>query len=601
MNEVFAELGHSRDLFEVDNAKALYPTELASTFVATSEFWRLLSAKNHIVLGSRGSGKTALIKMLAHEYLSRFRQSRAQDTIRSASYVGIYIPMNLDWVGALKNKPWVTEAEGEYTFQWRLNLAACAAFLVSLESCLRAYRRRPGDRARTEYRIISEISHLWAHDAHAADIRGMRQYLRRIIASRGREARAARVAGLEPQFTDKSSLDEELFAPLRWAAEVAGEELSLSPSTAWLICIDEAELLRPFQQRIMNTVIRAASGQFFYKMTTLPYGHYTLATNADRDLEVGHDFEYVRIDRDPVNDRDTGLTNQFVRSVYRRRQRLSIDKYPPATLVELFGPSRLLEPGRGRWPTYEAFADELDNHLVPSAAYRARELLRRDRGLFASQIARRMRGTIELRLALRSRPGHQNLDIYAGTQLFVRCADGNPRRIIRLFKMMLDRAPAGLRRRAERGEPMIPASIQTEVLISFSAEALFRARSEEHFGFDVFRLIQAFGEFANASTHAPRITTDAVTTVRVDPLVTDRVWAAVTKACDLGLLYANVTWKNPDQWPTRSGFFHLAYVLAPHFRVLPRRGRSRNLSMILRDSDLDHGSQLLLFDELNDD
>jgi hypothetical protein len=62
-----------------------------------------------------------------------------------------------------------------------------------------------------------------------------------------------------------------------------------------------------------------------------------------------------------------------------------------------------------------------------------------------------------------------------------------------------------------------------------------------------------------------------------------------------------LTWKNQEQWPTRSGFFHLAYVLAPHFRVLPRRGRSRNLSMILRDSDLDHGSQLLLFDELNDD
>jgi hypothetical protein len=399
---------------------------------------------------------------------------------------------------------------------------------------------------------------------------------------------------------DRSSFDEELFAPIRWAADVTGEELGFPPRTSWLIGIDETELLKPFQQRILNTAIRSASGQFFYKLTTLPYGHYTLSTNAERELEVGHDFEYVRIDRDPIHDSERALTGVFVKSVYSRRQRLSTERYPHASLHELFGDSRILLPGRGVWPTYEAFAAELDHHLLPAAATRAHDILGRSKTAFANQVGRRLRGTIELRLALQSRPGHQTPDIYAGSQMFVRCADGNPRRIIRLFKAMLERSPIRDNREVKNGRPLVPPNAQTEVMIAFSAESLLRARAEEQIRFEVFDLVNAIGRFANASTYADRIGTDAVTTVRVDSRVSDRTWAAVMRACDLGLLYANVGWNNPDQWPIRSGYFHLAYVLAPHFRVLPRRGRSRSLALVIRDAPTLEG-QLRLFREASDE
>ncbi len=591
--------GVIRDLFEIDNAKALYPRQLAPTFVGTREFWRLLSPKNHIVLGSRGSGKTAIVKMLAHEYLSQFDHSRAKRVIRDASFIGVYIPLSLDWVGALKNKSWTTEAEAERMFQWRLNLAGCAAFLVSLDSCLSTYRQTPGERARSEYRISREIAKLWGSDIEVDDIAGLRRYLRGLVASRGRAARAARVAGTEPAYSDQSNMDEDLFGPLKWAAEVASEEFHFTSSTAWLICIDEVELLRPFQQRVINTAIRSSSGPFFYKLATLPYGHYTVDTNAERQLEVGHDFEYVRIDRDPIHDSDRSLTNVFVRDVYKKRQRLSPDRYPPATLEELFGPSRLLQPSR--WITDDEFLTALHANLLPSAFERATALLARDRQAFDNEIRRRLRATLELREATRSHQGHKSLDLYSGAQLFLRCADGNPRRIIRLFKAMLERSPhLNPKGHATRGIPIIPTTVQTEVMMAFSSEALLRARAEEGIGFEVYELVTAIGRFANATTHAAHISTDAVTTVRVDAAVSDRTWQAVMKACDLGLLYASVSWSNPDQWPMRSGYFHLAYVLAPHFRILPRRGRARRLSLILQDPLTQAAQQPTLF-EFNDD
>jgi hypothetical protein len=591
--------GAIRDLFEVDNAKALYPRQLAPTFVGTREFWRLLSPKNHIVLGSRGSGKTAIVKMLAHEYLSQFDHSHAKKAVRDASFIGVYIPLSLDWVGALKNKSWTTEAEAERMFQWRLNVAGCAAFLVSLESCLSTYRPKPGERAQSEDLISRQIASLWGSDVEANDIAGLRRYLRGLVASRGRAARAARAAEVEPSYSDQSNMDEDLFGPLKWAAEVASEELHFASSTAWLICIDEVELLRPFQQRVINTAIRSSSAPFFYKLATLPYGHYTIDTNAERQLEVGHDFEYVRIDRDPIHDADRSLSRVFVEDVYKKRQRLSPDRYPPATLEELFGPSRLLQPGR--WAADDEFLATLRANLLPSSFERASALLARDRRAFDNEIRRRLRATLELREAAQSHQGHWSLDLYSGAQLFLRCTDGNPRLMIRLFKAMLDKSPQLSTKESNRRRvPIIPTTVQTEVMMAISSEALLRARAQEGIGFDVYGLVNAIGRFANATTYADRISTDAVTTVRVDSGVDDRTWQAVMKACDLGLLYASVTWNNPDQWPMRSGFFHLAYVLAPHFRIMPRRGRARRLSLILQDSIAQPIQQTTLFEFNND-
>src|SRR4051812_12557286 len=116
----------SRDLFEIENARNLSRDELVATFIPQQVFWRLLSAKNHVILGSRGSGKTALAKMLSHDHLSRFPHERARALVASRAFIGVYFPTSVEWVGSLKNKPWQTEVEAERFFQWRLNLATCA-------------------------------------------------------------------------------------------------------------------------------------------------------------------------------------------------------------------------------------------------------------------------------------------------------------------------------------------------------------------------------------------------------------------------------------------------------------------------------------------
>jgi len=70
--------------------------KIATTFLPTKSFWRLLSAKNHVILGARGSGKTAIARMLALPQLSRFKDSRAKRIVRSKAFIGVYVPRKLN-------------------------------------------------------------------------------------------------------------------------------------------------------------------------------------------------------------------------------------------------------------------------------------------------------------------------------------------------------------------------------------------------------------------------------------------------------------------------------------------------------------------------
>lgn len=346
--------GFKRNLFEIENARNLTRDEVASTFVPTQSFWRLLSAKNHIVLGARGSGKTALAKMLAHDHLSRLAEKRARDAIRTKAFVGIYVPTSIEWVGGLKNKPWQTESEVEQFFQWRLNISTCLAFLVTLRSCLDTYIEDRGKRSRVESSLILEISHIWSERELRYDtLRGLQGYLEDIEHRKQQQLARLRVAkrlreGEEPVGI---AFETDLFSPLRRAIGLAARYLDFPSDSTWIICLDEAEFLQPLHHRILNSYMRSYFGNLVFKITTMPYFHHTLETNTGVPLNVGHDFEYVYIDEDPVVWAGTkGREGEsFANTVFNKRAKRSGSRYRAIQLKRMLGSSELLDARESQW------------------------------------------------------------------------------------------------------------------------------------------------------------------------------------------------------------------------------------------------------------
>ncbi|MGT8843723.1 hypothetical protein C6H55_17360, partial [Vibrio cholerae] len=144
------------NIFEHSNARYFTSDQLAEEFVWTPAFESLISNKNHIILGSRGSGKTALIKMLSHECLTKLNDSKAKQIINERSFIATYIPLKVEWVNSIGDID-----DDNQLFKWSLNLSSCARFLDTIRSCLYSYIDDEIDRIIKEKAICNKISELW--------------------------------------------------------------------------------------------------------------------------------------------------------------------------------------------------------------------------------------------------------------------------------------------------------------------------------------------------------------------------------------------------------------------------------------------------------
>ncbi len=281
---------HRRNLFEIDNARNLSRRELAETFIPTQSFWRLLSAKHQVVLGARGQGKTALAKMLSHDHLVLLSRSeqRAKSAVRSQAFIGIYLPTRLEWVGGLKNKPWLSEKEREEFFQWRLNVASCIAFAPVVKSCILTYVHGPVNQAKAERQLATELATDWLpdHQGSFSDLLSLRRHLEDADYHKQIQILRERAIGRLPsgELPIGLAFNMELFAPLRQGIKRLSRLLSLNENCSWILCLDEAEFLQEMDHRIINSHMRAYPDNLFIKMTTMPYCHYTLSTNLSSTL-----------------------------------------------------------------------------------------------------------------------------------------------------------------------------------------------------------------------------------------------------------------------------------------------------------------------------
>lgn len=571
-----------RNLFEVENARNLSLAEVVKTFVPTKSFWRLLSSKNHIVLGARGSGKTELVRMIAHDHLAKFDDRRAKEIISQKIFIGIYVPTRLEWVGGLKNKQWQSEAEAELFFQWRLNISTCAAFLATLRSCLDTYVRDYGERALIERRLSGELYKTWSSDEHhkIETISALHEYLEDTEHKKQAQITRARITG-ESTTEERligSYFESELFFPLRRAITLVTRALSFPEHTVWILCLDEAEFLEPLHHKILNSHLRANPGNLVFKITTMPYYHHTLETNSQAALNVGHDFEYIYIDRDPLTltpGEDSGYS--FAKSLFDKRAEQSTGNYKWEHFETLLGPSKLLDPKISEWSANSTMMALLKKYANIPTLERAARLAGTPE--FKDQIARKVHGALLLKDAVASKRGRKELDIYSGVKMAVSCSDANPRRLIRIFNLFISQMGDGF-------SSTLRANRQTTLLTQFSNSTLSRIQSEPRYGQELFAFISTVGEYMKHDLHGHKIGTDQVSSIELDKPITDSEWEIIKNAVGLGLLFPNINANSGDHIPERTGVFRLAYVLAPKFQILPRKGKAVPISRIVQQLPL---------------
>jgi len=567
--------------FENDNARNSTPEDLPYQFVWTDDFARLISPKNHILIGARGSGKTAIVKMLSHEYLSKINHESAQEIIGSRSFIGTYVPMRLSWVGGLKSKPWLTNEGRERHFQWRLNVACCSAFLSTIESCLLTYFEGEFERIIAERDISLQLSEAWFSNSNSDSMRKIRDSLANIEYAKLLDEERLRVNVGKEYSQIGVEFDVGLFQPLMRSIDILKKFVSFPRSAIWALCLDEAEYLSMEYQRVLNSHMRTYADGLVFKITTMPYKHYTLDTNTEVPLVRGDDFDYVYLDNVQLpkkGEAEYDALRKFCSDLFERRLRGSRWDQQGVRLEDLLGNSYVLSDKSVDRAELLGLIEKYGNE---STIERARSL---SGSKFDNEIGRKLKGALLLREAVSKLKGNTSSQIYAGVEMVIRCSDGNPRRFISILNSLY-MASAG-----DEGVKQVPHSIQDRLLRHFSNSEYRRIISEPGQGDGIHRTLSIIGKYFKDCLHHRPLSTDLILSFRYN-VDDEEVWSVVSEAVGLGLIRPLVEKSEFDDLPVKSGTFRLSYMLSPHFLLLPRRGKAVSLSSIL-NGDSASGSSM---------
>lgn len=565
-------MSEGSSIFEHSNARYLNSTQLADEFIWTYSFDRLLSNKNNIVLGSRGSGKTALVKMLSHEYLSKHHGSKSKEIIRTNAFIGTYVPLKIEWVKTL-------EKDNDY-FIWSLNLSSCSRLISTIRSLAKVNIHDEIQQIICERNIAHKISEKWFSKT-LSKFSDIEQELENIEFLKHLSINKKKL-GIDldkAELVNGIAFSLPLFEPFIQAVKIASRELTISDDSTWIVCIDEAEFLTEEQQIILNSQMRSYK-ELVFKITTMPYKHHSLKTDSSVPLDIGHDFEYLYVDNLGLESFSSEKKKRelfaFAESLLQGRLR-SAGYSEKITLNDIFGESDLLDNPK-ETIGYERFIKLARENFDSRTIERLNEYIETDnKELLNSSIINKTSGLLLFREAYKSFKGNTAPSIFSGSSLVAKCSDGNPRRLLRLFNFLI----SDKLREKSASQLKITSNEQGRRLREYSSIELENLNIEKN-GTQAFDIISSIGRYIKEQTHNHRISTENISSITFD-YMDDDVWEHIKSAVDLGLLYPDLTKrKEGNKMPVKSGVFCLAFCLSPHFFVMPRKGSSVSLTKILK-------------------
>lgn len=278
-------------------------------------FYHLAAPKSCVLIGGRGSGKTTVLKCMAYEGQAALRAT----DFRSPNYVGLYMRINTNTVTTFKG-PELTDSAWHRLFGHFINLQVCeeAARYISW---LKEYISDATVDNDVDYSSVSKSLGL-----------PISSNLNDFIDSLD-DARIHLELYIN-NFADPKPVVSPLQTPIKELMKQLSK-LRGHSNTSFYIILDEYENLLDYQQTLVNTLIKHAEGNHFFKVGVRELGWRERSTvNTSEILVSPADYERIRIE-EALEDEFP----EFARSVCEARLKAAdLRDYGPALDVDALLP-----------------------------------------------------------------------------------------------------------------------------------------------------------------------------------------------------------------------------------------------------------------------
>lgn len=461
-------------------------TKVSNEFCPTSCFWSLFNDQHEVLIGTRGSGKTFLLKMMRRSMLKTIDDPNARKLIEDKAFFSLYVPMQLEVLSEFKRIE--MDPNRQITlFQFFFNSVLAESLLAEIEDLL---NEEPDIHRRIvrKAELAQRLNQCWFGGSADGEVSSLGELNYKIT---GMYYSFDLVRGdfgkLPPLFT------RQICSTLIPVKAIVADTLSLTEEPTWLVCVDEAEFLNETLQKCINNTFRASSNRIALKVATLPFCYTTLKTLLPgTEVSPGNDFNYRIVDMkyDSVDFRT--LSDRLC--AHRLSMRLAAKEISVETLEDflgIVGNDDLIDYYRAEVQPENATREGIEAKMIASFSEKRR---------IGSSSYHNTRKTIYDKYApiffvremyVRSGTGNSKPGWYAGAATVRKVAQGNPRMFIQIMNALFEKA---------RKTKLTPKA-QHEVILKFADDFCESTRALESYGAAAHDGLNRIGTFLKDKVH----------------------------------------------------------------------------------------------------
>lgn len=464
--------------FKDQQARNYSDDKIINEFQPTKNFWGLFNSSHQIIIGSRGSGKTALLRMMRYSCLRKMNHSEAARHINSNDYLAIYVPTSLEAMKTIKK---LTNYEQVELFKFFFNVKMMQAFLYEFKEFL--HDKYIGDLDLIEISLSKKISGIIFGEKSLKSFNEINFHIEveytKILSNRTDVIHSYFFSNIG---TTIGSILPHIFS-----------EVQLTRPKI-LVCIDEAEWLTSNQMTVFNSSMRSAT-DIILKIATLPYKYDTLSTGGmdDEPIQFNEDFQILDIDMDCDSQEFYILSNKIVSNklmkclIIQHEIRLE-DAF--ATI----GNSDYVDFYKNGFKNRAVDQETIEQLIVDQSNRDKNQILGTNKT--KKSIYRKLAPLYYIReLKKLNSTGNNKAPFYCGKNSILKISDGNPRNLLQIMQILFE----------EGRKNQLTPIVQHEALLSYCANIYATIEWFPTHGSDLFALIKRIGETLQNKVHGPQI------------------------------------------------------------------------------------------------
>ena len=412
------------------NGRDFSDEAIQEEFCPITQFWSLFNNQHEILIGTRGCGKTFLLKMLRRSMLSKIDDIRADTIVREKKYISFYVALQMERMANLGR---IDRPNDEKIVLFRFIFNSCLAISIISEAkkyCKELGKNNKQEATISNIKLTERLYKTWFTDnlnELVIDLDDLSLFINRLYYNFDfQKGNLESISGL---FTS------ELCAPLSSSEAILSSFWEADDPT-WILAIDEAEFVDDLYQKVINSFMRSNPMHIILKIATLPYYWRTLETlNDDVEISLGNDFNYLIVDMDCDKEDFKSLTNKICSN---RLKKVVMENQEPLevnSLEDFLG--TVGKDNRVDYYKNETGANDEEIHkgIIDNLSYERKKDI--DKEINKSQsIFKKFAPIYYVREVYKRKKGRYIPQWFAGSEVVRKVSQGNPRMFINLMSQL---------------------------------------------------------------------------------------------------------------------------------------------------------------------